>query len=106
MIGYKFTPKKFLDVLYLRGIKLTNLVSHGIDRSYFIPRYKSGLKKLNELDYSYRKVLRLSSIEKIASVLTQWGIASSEEQVIGCLKSTILTPFYPMTYYDFLIIKF
>ena len=95
MSGYKFTPKKFLDALYLRGIKLTNLVSHGIDRSYFIPRYKSGSKKLTEIDYSYRKVLRLSSIEKIASVLTQWGIASSEEQVIGCFKIDDFDPLLP-----------
>lgn len=87
MIFYNFTPKKFLDVLYLRGIKLTHLVSHGVERSYFIPRYKEGSRKLVKIDYGYRKNIRFSSIEKISALLVQWGIARSKEQVVECFKN-------------------
>lgn len=81
-----FTPKKFIDAIELSGLKLSMLINAGLDRSYFIPRYKQGAKRKKELEYSYRKGLRFSTIQKIAKVLVKKGYSKelTEEQVIMC----------------------
>ncbi len=81
-----FTPKKFIGAMELNGIKLTHLVKLGIDRSYFIPRYKKGSRRKNELD-NYRKRLHMSSIQKIADILVDYGYFEDKAQIIYCFKS-------------------
>jgi len=79
-----FTPKKFIDALDLNEIKLTHLVQDGIDRSYFIPRYKRGSKKIKSLTYQYKKSIERKTIAKIAVVLIKRGLAQNEEEVLWC----------------------
>lgn len=82
----KFTPKKFIDVMELNGIKLTELVKMGLYRSYFIPRYKKGSKKKGDLG-DYRKGLRKSTIEKIAEVLVEFGYFEDKQLIIDCFRN-------------------
>ncbi len=83
-MAISFTPKKFLNALDLNGIKLKNLTDKKIDRSYFIPRYKDGTHKVKEIDYNYRKRIERKTIEKIAKVLVEMGLAQNEETIIRC----------------------
>lgn len=70
----------------LNGIKLTHLVEMGLYRSYFIPRYKKGSTKKEELG-SYRKGLRMNTIKKIADILVEYGYFDDKEQIIACFKN-------------------
>jgi len=79
-----FTPKKFLDAMELNGIKLAHLIEWGVERSYFIPRYKTGSHRIKDLDYSYRKGIEMRTIEKIATVLLEMGIVADENTVKQC----------------------
>jgi hypothetical protein len=82
----EFTPKKFIDVLELNGIKFTHLVQCGIDRNYFIPRYKDGSRKIKELDFSYKKNLRIETIQKIATTLVESGFFKDKAVIVYCFQ--------------------
>lgn len=90
----RFTPKKFIDTMELNNIQLTELVKLGLYRSYFIPRYKSGSKKKDELG-DYRKGLRLSTIEKIAVTLVEFGYFDDKELIIECFRNDNFEPLLP-----------
>lgn len=82
----KFTPKKFIDAMELNDIRITELVQMGLYRSYFVPRYKKGSKKKDELG-DYRKGLRKSTIEKIAKTLVEFGYFDDEQEIINCFRN-------------------
>lgn len=79
----KFTPKKFIDTMEVNGIKLTELVEMGLYRSYFIPRYKPGSKRKEELG-DYKKGLRLTTIKKIAATLVEFGYFDDKDAIVKC----------------------
>jgi hypothetical protein len=81
----EFTPKKFIDMLELNGIRLTHIVKVGIDRNYFIPRYKES-RKVKDLSIDYKKSLRLSSIENIAKNLVESGFFKDRDLIIKCFE--------------------
>lgn len=76
-----YTPKKFLNAMNVRGIKLSWLIEKGISRETFVPRQ---FKRKSQLSYTYKKGIKKESIEKIASALVQEGIAKTRETVIAC----------------------
>jgi hypothetical protein len=82
-----FTPKKFLAALELNDILFTHIVKCGIDRSYFIPRYKEGSKKAKDLSLDYKKELRLSSVQKIATKLVESGFFKDKDLLIWCFQN-------------------
>lgn len=82
-----FTPKLFLGALELNNIKLTHLVKCGIDRNYFIPRYKVDSRKIKDLTLDYKKELRASSVEKIARILVESGFFKDKELIIKCFEN-------------------
>jgi hypothetical protein len=82
----RFTPKKFIDALELNGIKFTHLTHIGIDRSYFIPRYKKGSHKIKNLG-SYKKRIREETVEKIAKLMVDFGFFDDEKKIISCFKN-------------------
>ena len=81
-----FTPKKFIDVLTLNDILLTHVVKCGLDRNYFIPRYKEGSKKIKDLTLDYKKELRLSTILKIATTLVESGFFKDKDLIVACFE--------------------
>lgn len=91
---FKFTPRKFIDVLDLNNIKITHLVKLGIPRSYFIPRYKEGSKRKNELG-NYQKKLQIASIKKLAKTLVDFGYFENEKTIINCFKNDNFEPLIP-----------
>jgi len=82
----EFTPKKFIDVLMLNNIKLTHIVKCGIDRNYFIPRYKED-RKVKDLSLDYKKTLRESSVQQIAQVLVESGFFKDKHLIINCFNT-------------------
>lgn len=82
----QFTPKKFINAIELNEKNLTFLVKNGIDRSYFIPRYKEGSHKIKDLNYKYRKGISLTAVDKIATVLIKVKLFEEEdrEMIIDC----------------------
>lgn len=82
----KFTPKKFIDVIELNDIKFTTLIKNGMDRSYFIPRYKKGTHKKEDILYSYKKKISKNSIEKVAKTLVKVGLFTEEDipMIVSC----------------------
>lgn len=91
-----FTPKKVLDVFDFHNIKFTHLVKKGLDRSYFIPRYKKGSHKLKDLDYSYTKTIRDVSIERIANVLIEEDLFEESDRgmIVRCFYNDDYEPMY------------
>jgi hypothetical protein len=87
----KFTPKKFIAMLELNNTNLTNLINTDakIYRSFFIPRYKGGSKRIKDLDFDYSKKISSESIEKIFYGLVELGIVelTDKEMVDGCFKN-------------------
>jgi len=90
-----FTPKKFIDMLELNNIKLTHLVKCGIDRNYFIPRYKEYTRKIKELSLDYKKKLRQSSIDNIARILVESGFFKDRDLIIRCFENDNFEPLLP-----------
>ena len=86
----KFTPKKFIAMLELNNTNLTNLIKTNakIYRSFFIPRYKEGSKKIKDLDFEYQKRINERAIEKIFKGLVEMNIVSDEdyEKVHACFE--------------------
>lgn len=82
----QFTPKKFIDAIELNGYKITNLVKVGVDRSYFVPRYKKGSRKIKDLG-DYKKKLNLTTIQKIADILVEYGYFDDKTQIIYCFRT-------------------
>lgn len=82
----EFTPKKFVDVLTLNNVKLTHIVKCGIDRNYFIPRYKED-RKVKDLSIDYKKTLRESSVQQIAQVLVESGFFKDKHLIIHCFNT-------------------
>ena len=70
----------------LNNIKLTHIVKCGIDRNYFIPRYKED-RKVKELSLDYKKTLRESSVQQIAQVLVESGFFKDKHLIINCFKT-------------------
>jgi hypothetical protein len=91
----EFNPRKFIDMLTLNDIKLTHIVKRGVDRNYFIPRYKEGTKKLKELPFDYKKSLRENTIRKIAKILVEHGFFTDEELIFTCFESNNFEPLLP-----------
>jgi hypothetical protein len=81
-----FTPKKFIDVLFLNDILLTHIVKSGIDRNYFIPRYKEGSRKIKELTLDYKKSLRFGTVIKIATTLVEAGFFKDKDLILACFE--------------------
>lgn len=83
----KFTPKKFIDALELRGFKITQLVQRGVQRSVFIPRYEPFHSK-DDLTIWYQKGIKTQSIDKIATALIDLGVIEEDErdQLYHCFK--------------------
>lgn len=75
----KFTPKKFISALELRGVKFTDFIDGKVKRSYFIPRYKQGTHKKSELGFDYKKGINQKSIENIKTRLLEMGIIEESE---------------------------
>jgi hypothetical protein len=91
----EFTPKKFIDMLTLNNIKLTHIVKCGIDRNYFIPRYKKDTRKLKDISLNYKKSLRESTIRKIAQTLVESGFFSDKELIVKCFERDNFEPLLP-----------
>ncbi len=81
-----FTPRKFIDALLLNDILITHIVKAGVDRNYFIPRYKEGSKKIKELTLDYKKELRFNSVQKIATTLVESGFFKDKNLIISCFE--------------------
>jgi hypothetical protein len=81
-----FTPKKFIDALTLNDILFTHVVKCGLDRNYFIPRYKEGSKKIKDLTLDYKKELRFSTVLKIASTLVESGFFKDKDLILSCFE--------------------
>jgi len=90
-----FTPKKFLDALILNDVLLTHIVKAGIDRNYFIPRYKQDTRKIKELTFDYKKSLRFSSVQKIATLLVESGFFKDKDLIISCFEIDDFTNLIP-----------
>lgn len=94
-----FTPKKFIAMLELNDANLTNLVTTNakVYRSYFIPRYKEGSKRIKELSISYTKRINDATIEKIFNGLVELGIVSKDEKdkVYHCFVNDNYDPLLP-----------
>lgn len=90
----EFTPRKFIDVLTLNGIRLTHIVKLGVDRNYFIPRYLEN-RKTKELSIEYKKFLRHSSIVKIATVLVESGFFKDKDLIVNCFEQDNFDPLLP-----------
>ena len=82
----RFTPKKFIDAIELNGVNFTTLVKSGMDRSYFIPRYKKGSHKKRDLTYDYKKGISRQSIDNIAQALVNVGLFKEEDKpmIVSC----------------------
>lgn len=91
----EFTPKKFLDVMLLHNITITDLKKMGIDRSYFLPRYKKGSHKIKDLTNDYTKGLNTSTISKIAEILFLNHLAPTKEIAVGCFINDFFEPLVP-----------
>lgn len=91
----EFTPRKFLDMLTLNEIKLTHIVKCGVDRNYFIPRYKKDTRRIKEITIEYKKSLRESTIHKIATTLVESGFFSDKELIIHCFENDNFEPLLP-----------
>ncbi len=90
-----FTPKKFIDALTLNGIKFTNVLKLGLDRSFFVPRYKQGSHHIKELDYNYKKKLRTTTIQRIADVLVDNGLFKDKTVIVTCFNNDNFDPMLP-----------
>ena len=90
-----FTPKKFLDALMLNDILITHIVKSGVDRNYFIPRYKQGSKKIKELTLDYKKSLRFSSVTNIATTLVEAGFFKDKDLILACFEIDDFTKLIP-----------
>ncbi len=89
-----FTPKKFIDMLELNGIRLTHIVKAGVDRNYFIPRYKEN-RKLKDLSIQYTKSIRVSSVETIAKNLVESGFFKDKDLIVRCFQQDNFEPLIP-----------
>jgi hypothetical protein len=87
----KFTPKRFIAMLELNDTNLTNLIKtdSNVYRSYFIPRYKMGSKRIKDLDYSYKKKISEKAIAKIFFGLVELGVVelTDKEMVDSCFRN-------------------
>jgi succinate dehydrogenase flavin-adding protein (antitoxin of CptAB toxin-antitoxin module) len=87
----RFTPKKFISMLELNDTNLTNLIKTEaqVYRSFFIPRYKEGSKRIKDLDFTYTKKISSDSVEKIFYGLVELGIVNldDKELVDLCFKN-------------------
>lgn len=76
-----YTPKKFLNAMSVRGIKLSWLIEKGVSREVIVPRQ---FRRKSQLSYTYRKRIKNETIEKIAKALVESGIVKTRETVIAC----------------------
>jgi len=79
----KYTPKKFISMLELNDTKLTSLIKTEakVYRSFFIPRYKEGSKRIKDLTYDYKKRIDKRAIDKIFLGLVELGIVTGKDKV-------------------------
>ena len=86
-----FTPKKFIAMLELNDTNLTNLIKTDakVYRSYFIPRYKDGSKKIKDLDFTYKKRINEKTIKKIFYGLVELKIVEDTDMalVMSCFRN-------------------
>jgi hypothetical protein len=86
----KFTPKKFIAMLELNNTNLTNLINTDakVYRSYFIPRYKKGSRRLKDLGFDYSKRIDDRAIEKIFKGMVELNIVKANEydKVHACFE--------------------
>jgi hypothetical protein len=86
----KFTPKKFIAMLELNNTNLTNLINTDakVYRSFFIPRYKEGSRRLKDLSFDYTKRIDDRAIKKIFKGLVELKIVTENdyEKVHACFE--------------------
>ena len=77
-------------MLELNNTNLTNLIKTNakIYRSFFIPRYKEGSKKIKDLDFDYKKRIDDRAITKIFNGLVEIKIVSEDDydKVHACFE--------------------
>jgi hypothetical protein len=85
-----FTPKKFLNAIYLRGLNLSWFIQRGVSRETFVPR---NFHRKSLLPLEYKKEIRVKTVEKIAELLIEEGIMDDKERVKACFLNDNFSAF-------------
>lgn len=84
-----FTPKNFLNAIYLRGLNLKWLTDRGFSRETFVPR---DFKRMSQIPTNYKKKISKRVLDRLAKILVEEKIVTSVEEIKLCFRNDDFFP--------------